>query len=285
MKKTTITLLALTATAGLSQSATVLEVDFANLTQGINVTDGDRIQDISGNGYHGFFGQAGGTGSAVVATPTGTGINNAAGAGDGYVFIRDGLTGIPGSWDGPTTTVSPYFELDGSATGTFTFEAVLNWNNTDQSRNGIMGQIGGDQIWIREDNGNLQYAIGAGDAVNAFGSTIDITSARGDGEFHGVALVYDGPAGEVRTYVDGALVHTNTDADIGTLPATMLNPLADFRLGSYNGAEGQEFTGIIDQFRISDTALTPAEFLVVPEPSSTAFFGISSLAFILRRRK
>ncbi|MGB0775493.1 MAG: LamG domain-containing protein [Akkermansiaceae bacterium] len=286
MKKTTNTLLALAATAGMSHAATVLEVNFSNLTQGVNVTDGDRIQDTSGNGYHGFFGQTAGAGSAVVATPTGTGINNAAGTGDGYVFIRDGLNGIPGAWDGPTTTVSPYFELDGSATGSFTLEAVLNWNNTSQTRNGIMGQTGGDQIWIREDGGNLQYAIGAGDAVSAFGSTIDISSAKGDGNYHSIALVYDGPNGEVRTYVDGALVHTNTDADIGTLPATMLDPLSDFRLGSYNGAENQEFTGIMDQFRVSDTALTPAEFLTtVPEPSSTALLGLGGLALILRRRK
>ena len=145
-------------------AATLLEVDFSNLTEGVNVTDGDRIEDRSGNGYHGFFGQTNGVGSAVVATASGLGINNSVSANDGYVFVRDGLTGIPAAWDGPTTTVSPYFNVDGSATGGFTFEAVVNWNNTAQTRNGIMGQTGGNQVWIREDGGNLQYAIGAGDA-------------------------------------------------------------------------------------------------------------------------
>jgi hypothetical protein len=277
-------ILTLIGSCGLLPAASVLEVNFSDLTPGVNVTDGVRIRDTSGNGYHGFFGQTNATGSAVVTTTTGVGIDNGVAANDGYVFIRDGLTGVPGAWDGPTTTATPYFTLDGSAAGSFTFEAVLNWNNTAQKRNGIMGQTGGNQIWMREDGGNLNYAIGASDAINRFGSAIDISAAKADGNFHSVALVYDGPAGEVRAYLDGTLLDTNTDPDIGAL-GTLLSGTGDFRLGSYNGNNNQDFTGIMDQFRVSDTALTPAEFLTtVPEPSTIGLLGLAGLGLIRRRR-
>lgn len=282
MKYTTNILLTLAATGSIAGAATVAEVNFSNLTQGVNVTDGDRVEDTSGNGYHGFFGSSSAPGSTVVATPTGTGINNAAGSGAGYIFLRDELTGIPDAWDGPTTTVSPYFTLDGSATGSWTMEAVVNWNGTASTLNGLMGQTGGNQIWLRESNGSFDYAIGSGDAVASFGA-IDISAAVADSQFHNIALVYDGAGGEVRAYLDGVLLNTNTDADIGTL-GTLLNGTSDFRLGSYNGGSS-EFNGIMDQFRVSDTALTPAEFLAVPEPSSTALLGLGGLALILRRRK
>jgi hypothetical protein len=278
-------LLAFSVIGSLANAATVLQVDFSNLTQGVNVTDGNRIEDISGNGYHGFFGQAGTGGSAVVATATGTGIDNADGTGDGYIFVRDGLTGIPDAWDGPTTTVSPYFNLDGSANGSFTLEAVVNWNSTSSGVNGIMGQTGGDQIWVREQNGFLDYAIGESDAVARVGA-IDISAAKADSAYHSIAIVYDGAAGEVLTYLDGILLDTNGDADIGTLPATMLNNTGDFRLGGYNGIEGWEFNGIMDQFRISDTALTTGEFLSVPEPASFALLaGLSAIGYMVLRRR
>ena len=281
MKTTSKLLSMLAATAGMSQAATLLHVDFSNLTEGVNVTDGDRIQDTSGNGYHGFFGHTNGTGSAVVATPTGVGIDNAVVANDGYVFLRDGLTGIPAAWDGPTTTVTPYFTVDGGATGSWTFEAVVNWNNTPDTLNGIMGQTGANQVWMRENGGNFEYAIGSGDAVNSVG-IIDISGAVGDSKFHNIALVYDGAAGEVRSYLDGTLLHTNTDSDIGNLP-TLLNGTSDFRLGNYNGS--QDFQGIMDQFRVSDTALTSSEFLAVPEPSSTLLVVLGGLAFAIQRRR
>lgn len=234
----------------------VIDMDFEYLSVGNTISDGVRLQDVSGNGYHGFWGHTLGD-TSIIATPNGTGIDNTTGSNPGYIYLRDGLTGIPEEWDGPTTTVSPYFSLNGG--GSFTLEAVVKWDtDTVTTRNGIMGQTGGDQIWVREDGGNLHYAIGASDAVNRFDGSIDISAEKADGEFHSITLVYDGPAGEVRTYVDGVLKDINDDVDIGTL-GTLLNGTGDFRLGDYNGSSN--FDGTLDHFRISSHVLLPDEFL------------------------
>jgi hypothetical protein len=278
-----IPLLALLALT-ISQASTVLDVTFSHLTVGGTIGDGDRIEDVSGNGYHGFWGDASGSYS-VVATPNGVGIDTTTSA-RGHVFHRDGLTGIPSGWDGPTTTVSPYFTLDAGSTGSFTFEAVVNWNNTTSTRNGLMGQTGaGSQAWLREDGGYIQYAFGveAGANANLFSNTIDISTAKSDEEWHGIAVVYDGPAGEIRTYLDGSLLHTNTDSDIGSL-GTLLVGTTDFRTGAYNTTDGNQFQGLQDRYRISNTALTPTEFLPIPEPSALALVSLGALGFMRRRR-
>lgn len=280
-KRTLLGLTALVMSAVcISQAGIVLDYDFEYLTAGDTISDGTRLQDVSGNGYHGFWGHTAGD-TSIVATPNGTGIDNTTGSNPGYIYVRDGMTGVPEAWDGGTTTQSPYFTLN--STNSFTFEAVLKWDTASvTTRNGIMGQTGGNQIWMREDSGNLHYAIGASDAVNRFGSEIDISAEKADGEFHGLALVYDGAAGEVRTYVDGVLKDTNTDADIGTL-GILLNGTSDFRLGDYNGSSN--FDGTMDHFRISDTALTTGEFLAIPEPATLGMVAMFGGGMLFIRRK
>ena len=267
-------------------AATILEVDFEHLAGFIGNPDGlddaDRIQDVSGNGYHGFWG---GTTSniPIVATPNGTGINTI-GTGYGKMFLRDSLTSIPDAWDGPTTTITPYFSLDG--TQSYTFEAVVNWNSSTQAVNGLMGQAStGSQFWLRESGGFLHYAFGVetGTNANLFSNTIDISAAKADGEWHGIAVVYDATAKQIRSYLDGTLLHTNTDADIGSL-GTILNGTSDFFVGAYNGVTSNYFDGSQDTYRISTGALAPAEFLPVPEPS-VLVLALSSAVFALFSRR
>ena len=269
----------------LADAAIIVDVDFATWNDGNsdgNVDDGERIQDVSGNGYHGFWG---GTTSntPVISTPNGQGIDTS-GSNYGKVFLRDGLTGIPDAWDGGTTTTTPYFTLNGNAS--FTLEAVVNWNYTTQARNGLMGQTGGSQVWIRESDGYLNYAFGVENTLDAnlFSNTIDISAAKADGQWHGIAVVYDGTAGEIRTYLDGSLLHTNTDADIGSL-GTLLNGSNDFFLGAYNTTTSNYFDGLQDHYRISDTALTTDQFLVVPEPATFGLVLAFGAAAMIRRRR
>ncbi|MGA0846694.1 MAG: LamG-like jellyroll fold domain-containing protein [Luteolibacter sp.] len=273
------------SSASTAYSTTLVEVTFDHLTIGNpdGLDDGDRIQDVSGNGYHGFWG-ATNSNVPIVATPNGTGIDTS-GAFVGKVFLRDGLTSIPDAWDGPTTTVTPYFTFDGSQS--YTFEAVVNWNFSTQQVNGLMGQVGGSQLWIRERDGYLHYAFGVENVTDAnlFSNTIDIRTAKADGNWHGIAVVYDGPNGEIRSYLDGSLVHTNTDPDIGSL-GTMVNGTSDFFIGAYNGVSSNYFDGLQDTYRISTGALEPSEFLVIPEPQSILLSSLlAGLGLVARRRR
>lgn len=272
-----------------SQAGIVLDVDFSHLTPGTTIQDAKKIEDVSGNGYHGFWGDAEGTYNVVNTFNGGVGVDTTT-APRGVIMHRDGLTNIPDAWDGPTTTVSPYFTLE--ADKDYTFESVVQFGTTDASTagmDGLMGQVKNtsagrlSEAFVRVSNGQLQYKFddGTGNAASEWG--IDITSAF-DGKFHNVAVVLDRTANEIRSYLDGNLVYTDTEASISNLGA-MLDGTADFFTGGYNTTDSAHFNGIADQYRISDTALTTGEMLAVPEPATlgmVAVFG-GGMLFIRRR--
>ena len=76
-----------------------------------------------------------------------------------------------------------------------------------------------------------------------------------DGKWHHVAAVFQ-PSGtnpgktDVVTYVD----HTERGK-------TSFDGVIDYRLGAYTLQMGMRYEGLIDEFRISDRALTPSQFL------------------------
>lgn len=56
--------------------------------------------------------------------------------------------------------------------------------------------------------------------------------------------------------------------------------------GLYAGGHGDRAWGFIDEVRLSDAALTPADLIMVPEPTSTALVGMGlGAAALLRRRQ
>lgn len=88
-----------------------------------------------------------------------------------------------------------------------------------------------------------------------------------DGKWHHVAAVFQ-PSGtnpgktDVVTYVD----HTERGK-------TSFDGVIDYRLGAYTLQMGMRYEGLIDEFRISDRALTPDQFLHVGnEPGFTIIF-------------
>jgi sialidase-1 len=241
-------------------AAPLIDIDFSHLESGDRLADGDRVEDRSGNGYHGFWGDAVGF-YPVVSTPFGSAVDTT-NNGRGHVFLRDGLTGIPDGWDGPAITRTPYFRIDGSVS--HTFEAVVNWNGGGSLTNGLMGQTGAAEFWIREREGSLHYVFDDGqEEIRLTDRTISLASAKQDGDWHAVAVVYDADAGEIRAYLDGALIHAFSSPVVGNLgPLTRGNE--DFRVGAYNTQDADAFNGLQGRYRIHATALAASELLRPP---------------------
>ena len=267
---------------GAASGDIVLNVDFSHLQGRIGnpdgADDGDRIQDLSGNNHHGFWGGGGSANDTpIIATPTGTGLNSS--ATDGHVILRDSLS-VSESWF-TGTTPTPYFTLDAGTS--YTFEAVLNWQGNVNTLDGIMGQTGATEWWIRENGGQLEYVFDDGpDRVQRLGS-IDISGLISNSDWHHLAIVLDRNANEIRSYIDGAVVDTFSTG-VAALDG-IGSGTGDIRLGAYNTTASARFDGLQDQFRISNTALTPAEFLgAVPEPSALALIVLGSAMLMFRRR-
>ncbi len=247
---------------GTGRAEVVLDVSFGHLgfdADGLTA-DGQMCVDTSGNGYHGFY--AGGSGAAATAGVTDSTAFDTSGA-NVYIILRDARTytghGETGFAD-PLTTPTPYFTLE--ADKNYTFEAILKWDPTNtQAMHGIMGQTGGNEFWMRENNGALQWAIvGGGTNANNFGTDVDISVLEADGQWHHLAFVLDRTASEIRIYADYELIYTDSNPNIASL-GEMLSGTGDFRIGGYNTSSSTRFKGAQDHFRISNTALNPAEFL------------------------
>lgn len=261
----------------------ILDVDFSMWSGRVGdvdgASDGDRVQDLSGNNYHGFWGGGvGANNTPIIVTPTGTGVDST--STDGYVILRDGLS-ITEPWH-TGTTPSPYLSLQGG--NSYTFEGVLNWQGNNNARDGIMGFTGAVEWWIREDAGNIEYVFDDGPDRVENTATIDVSALINNSNWHHLGIVLDATANEIRTYLDYNLIFTDTDAAIANLD-TIGDGLADLRLGGYNTTAANRFNGLQDHFRISDTALIPGQFLsIIPEPSALGLL-IFGLVFLVGLRR
>lgn len=96
------------------------------------------------------------------------------------------------------------------------------------------------------------------------------------GQWHHYALVKQ--PGEYSIYIDGALEFN------GVLPSGTDGPYSFFGTDISSDRDiGAGFRGYIDEFRISDTALTPDQFLIVPEPSTLVLISLGILGVCGRR--
>ncbi len=129
-------------------------------------------------------------------------------------------------------------------------------------------------IGLRYGNGNMFWS---GDQLG-----IDLI----DGEFHHLAVVYDGTSvGNVKVYIDGQLA----TADFGNKnnSGQALATSDGVRIGATARSTGANygFDGVIDEVKFFSHALTPEEvaILAVPEPMSLALMAVGGM-LLLRRR-
>jgi hypothetical protein len=195
----------------------------------------DDVKDSSANGYHG----------AVLGAPTYT----AGRAGFGKALKLNGTTdGVDlGSW--PVFNFAGSFSLSVWANiGAWT----SNWNHVMVGNRGESG-IG----WqLRRRDSNKICFTTRGVDQDDLGSTKDAPL----GEWVHIAAVYDNAANTKRIYVNGV-----EDAFVATTPgsiaATAHNTYIGARANAGNtGVEGR-FTGMLDEIKLYDIALTPAEVL------------------------
>jgi hypothetical protein len=188
---------------------------------------------------------------------------------------------IPGNADFVFTTGQAY-----------TIEAIFC--TTQTGTNGVIVSKGCDvsnpdsQWWIRHQGNGLLRGSFEGDTGGGIEDTA--TSASGtlfnDGLWHSIAFVFNGTVASKRLdlYVDGVL--KGSDTTIGTsgvVGGTDLDPVV---IGEYASlAANRSFAGDIAAVRFSNAALNPAEFLVVPEPSSLAMLACAGALLRLGHRR
>lgn len=156
---------------------------------------------------------------------------------------------------GPDRIVVPDAAGNFIFTNSFTIEALVRSTNNTTITGTILAKNGlGDgegEIWWRFPGATGgKQRIGFNNQLFLAG-----TNTLNDGAWHHVAMVYDQAASQVRLYADyvnEASATFNIDRPIG-------RP-ADLHIGSFiNG--GSDYDGDLDFVRISDGALTPAQFV------------------------
>jgi hypothetical protein len=140
-------------------------------------------------------------------------------------------------------------------------------------------RTGFDPYQLYLANGQLGFAVnddsGGGATVGAAFSNVN--------QWTEVTGTLDDSNGAMNLYINGNLVAstTTTVRPYGTL--TGPNPglgIGDVESSTYS----ENFSGLIDEVRISDKALTPSQFLGVPEPSSVCPIALVAAAALMLRR-
>ncbi len=272
--------------AGSAQAATVAYFRFEEATSGVvpgSATGGDpafngTVLDSSGNGSH-FRTWNNTTGPAyvtnvAVATVPGTGAANTAalsfdGNDDIYPSADIGLPGV----DFSQVTIEAWVN----------FSSLAGWQTfIGRDDSGNPGQGAGPEslfYFQKAGDGTDRFRIRAYDSTGA-GVSVHSSFAVEVNTWYHVAAVVDDTT--LYLYVDGVLQESQP------FEGGLFDPNPDtgwtIGRGQFNGNVGDFMLGMIDEVRFSDVALSPGQFLNVPEPS-VSLLGLFGALGILRRRR
>jgi hypothetical protein len=199
-------------------------------------------------------------------------------------FFTNGDLKVGGSDVGslPTWTIEAWVNFD-SFSGTQTF---------NQGIVGIDGAgAGAAPLYFQLLGASQQFRIDYED-VDGNRHVVNSTTAAALDTWYHVAATSDGST--LRLFVNGiqeggdvALGAGNT-ALVGYNPAETGGDVAGWSLmrGSFGGGHVDRMRGYVDEVRISNVALNPSQFLIVPEPTSVVLLGVAvaGLAIGFRRR-
>jgi hypothetical protein len=119
---------------------------------------------------------------------------------------------------------------------------------------------------------------------NAANQTVGLSYTIPYDQWLHVAGTLDDATGLMQLYVNGSLVNSTTTS---IRPFAGLDPSSSPGLGigcDQTGQYGESFNGWLDEVRLSNTALNPEQFVLIPEPSAVSLFGIGAAALWLLRR-
>ena len=135
--------------------------------------------------------------------------------------------------------------------------------------------LSGLGLSLTESLGTLYWNMG-------FNAEAPYTQASGVevGVWQHVALVKE--PGQYSLYINGLLIAVGPVGVGGDGPYSF--PGTDITGDRTIGGENGTWRGYLDEFRISDTALTPDQFLIVPEPGTMGLVGLGGLALLAMRR-
>lgn len=270
--------LAALAVAGMglsaSQGATVAHWNF---DQGVAGTafSVQSATDISGNGntMFGWDPYWGPSYSTDTANSYGLSSRHDANHQDGYT------AGAPvNSWSPLTWTIELSVKLDN----------VAGWNTIIGRDNSSQGEAESD--FYLQNNGIDDRIRLNFDTVGGQRYVLDSDFVPLAGQWYGVAIVSDGS--QVTMFSDKS--DGNGYQSVGTLALNGANNNAlsqnnsvwTFGRGWFNAGFVDHISGNLDNIRFSDTALTPDQLLVVPEPSTAALLGLmATVGFGIMRRR
>jgi hypothetical protein len=130
----------------------------------------------------------------------------------------------------------------------------------------------------------ISFGGGTGQTLSGLASVLD-------GAWHHIALVYDkdasGNSDAMSLYLDGVLQSQSSYAmpAIATGNQNLYIGAGNFFGESPGSSFRSNFDGWIDELRISDTALSVAQFLQVPEPTHTSLWMLGLTAIFNWRRR
>jgi hypothetical protein len=174
------------------------------------------------------------------------------------------------------------------------WQTIVGKDGVGQATNGDMAQA---PLYLqKKGDGTQQFRINYVD-VQGYGHIVDSTTVAAPNQWYHLAATSDGST--LRLYVNGVLENSldmtlspSTDRALVALDESGFegsgtvapNAWSLFR-GMYNDGHGDRVDGYIDDVRISNAALSPSQFLQVPEPASAVLVLLGAVATLATRRR